>query len=55
MADAWFLELYKTVAEPLAEADPALLDLENRAQLDDVHRPLCSLSVALQGGKRAVL
>ena len=54
MADAWFLVLYKTVAEPLAEADPALLDLENLAQLDDVHHPLWSLSVALQGGKHAV-
>ena len=42
-ADAWFLDLYQSLGEPLAEVDPSCLEAEACVPIDDADHPLWSL------------
>ena len=45
-ADTWFLDLYQSLGEPLAEVDPSFIDPDCVA-IDDADRPLWSLRIAI--------
>ena len=51
-ADAWFLNLYQSLGEPLAEVDPSYIDADCVA-INDADHPLWSLRIAIISGQYA--
>ena len=51
-ADAWFLDLYQSLGEPLAEVDPSFIDVDC-VPIDDADHPLWSLRIAINNGQYA--
>ena len=52
-ADTWFLDLYQSLGEPLAEVDPSFLDAEGCVPIDDADHLLWSLRIAINNGQYA--
>jgi hypothetical protein len=52
-ADAWFLDLYQSLGEPLAEVDPSFFEVEGCVPIDDADHPLWSLRIAINNGQYA--
>ena len=53
-ADAWLADLHQDLGEPLAVADPGLMDLDGHALVDDEQHPLWALSMLAADGKHYV-
>ena len=52
-ADTWFLDLYQSLGEPLAEVYPSFLDAEGCVPIDDADHLLWSLRIAINNGQYA--